>query len=33
MNLASTHIDGVIGQPTLEIDGALVMVNGEYLGY
>lgn len=30
-NVATTHIDGVVGKPTLEIDGKIVIENGEYL--
>ena len=30
-NIATTHIDGVIGQPTLEIDDKTLIDNGEYL--
>jgi leucyl aminopeptidase (aminopeptidase T) len=30
-NIATTHIDGVVGQPTVEIDGKLVIDKGEYL--
>ncbi len=30
-NVATTHIDGVVGQPTLEIDGMIVMENGKHL--
>lgn len=29
-NVATTHIDGVVGQPTLEIDGKVIIENGEY---
>jgi leucyl aminopeptidase (aminopeptidase T) len=30
-NIATTHIDGVVGQPTLEIDGKLLIESGEHL--
>lgn len=30
-NVATTHIDGVVGQPTLEIDGRIVIENGKHL--
>lgn len=30
-NVATIHIDGVVGQPTLEIDGKMLIENGEYL--
>ena len=30
-NVATTHIDGVVGQPTLEIDGKVLIENGEHL--
>ncbi|MCC6298718.1 MAG: aminopeptidase [Anaerolineales bacterium] len=30
-NVATTHIDGVVGQPTLEIDGRVVIENGKHL--
>jgi leucyl aminopeptidase (aminopeptidase T) len=30
-NIATTHIDGVVGQPTLEIDGKVLIENGEYV--
>jgi len=30
-NVATTHIDGVVGQPTLEIDGKVVIENGKHL--
>lgn len=30
-NIAATHIDGVVGLPTLEIDGKIVIENGKYL--
>lgn len=30
-NVATTHIDGVIGQPTLEIDGKIMIENGKHL--
>ena len=30
-NVATTHIDGVVGQPTLEIDGKVVIKNGKHL--
>lgn len=29
-NVATTHIDGVVGQPTLEIDGKVVIENGKH---
>lgn len=29
-NIAATHIDGVVGQPTLEIDGKTLIESGEY---
>lgn len=30
-NVATTHIDGVVGHPTLEIDGKVLIENGEHL--
>ncbi len=30
-NVATTHIDGVVGQPTLEIDGKVVIENGKHV--
>lgn len=30
-NIATTHIDGVVGEPTLEIDGATLIDKGQYL--
>lgn len=30
-NVAATHIDGVVGQPTLEVDGNVVIENGKHL--
>ena len=30
VNVATTHIDGVVGEPTLEIDGRIVIDSGEY---
>ncbi len=30
-HIATTHIDGVVGQPTLEIDGKVVIENGKHL--
>lgn len=30
-NIATTHIDGVVGQPTLEIDGKMLIENGKHL--
>ena len=30
-NIATTHIDGVVGEPTLEIDGKVLIENGKHL--
>ena len=30
-NMSTTHIDGVVGQPTVEIDGKTLIENGEFL--
>lgn len=30
-NIAATHIDGVVGEPTLEIDGRILIENGKHM--
>jgi leucyl aminopeptidase (aminopeptidase T) len=32
-NIATTHIDGVVSQPTLEIDGKILIDNGKHFQY